>query len=51
MDDVLRKAIEQFIIDYENQVHEVDNTELSFVCIPFLEKSVDLLTECIKDAT
>tara|TARA_B100001778_G_scaffold245975_1_gene206151 strand:- start:1091 stop:1246 length:156 start_codon:yes stop_codon:yes gene_type:complete len=51
MDDVLRKSIEQFIIDYENQVHDVDNNELSLLSIAFLEKSVDLLTQCIKDAT
>ena len=43
--------IEQFIIDYENQVHDVDNNELSLLSIAFLEKSVDLLTQCIKDAT
>ncbi len=47
MDDNLRRDIEQCILDYENQIHNVDNTEEALLCRDLLEKSIALLTECV----
>lgn len=48
MNDQLRKNIEQFIIDYENQLNDIDNMNTA-TTDSFLETAVDLLTEVVKD--
>ena len=48
MDDNLRRNIEQFIIDYENQLNDIDNMDMG-TTDTFLETAISLLTEVVKD--
>ena len=46
MDDILRKEIEQFLIDYENAIKDEDNMDLP-ITDAFLKASVGYLTEIV----
>ena len=46
MKDELRKRIEQFIIDYENNIDDVHNNIANMNS--FLETAISLLAECVK---
>lgn len=47
MDNELRKNIEQFIIDYENQINDIDNMDMA-TTDAFLETAISWLVECVK---
>jgi hypothetical protein len=51
MEDNLRKDIEKFIIDYENQIHDLGNIDMTTTdelpLLVFLETSVNLLSKCL----
>ena len=47
MKDELRKRIEQFIIDYENQTNDIDYMDMATSDV-FLETAISLLAECVK---
>ena len=49
MEDRLRRDIEKCILDYENNIHYVDNTEEALMCRELLERSINLLTECVTE--
>ena len=46
MQDELRQRIEQFIIDYENQINDIENMDLATTDV-FLETAIGLLSECV----
>lgn len=48
MKDELRKNIEQFIIDYENQLNDIDNMDMG-TTDTFLETAISLLTEVVNE--
>lgn len=48
MNDQLRRNIEQFIVDYENQLNDIDNMNIATTA-SFLETAVDLLTKVIEN--
>jgi|TARA_B100001094_G_C18056545_1_gene732784 hypothetical protein len=51
MEDNLRKDIEKFIIDYENQIYDLNNIDMATTdelpLLIFLETSVNLLNKCL----
>lgn len=49
MKDELRKRIEQFIIDYENQINDIDNMDMATTDV-FLETSISLLAETVQES-
>ena len=46
MQDELRQRVEQFIIDYENQINDIENMDLATTDV-FLETAIGLLGECV----
>lgn len=48
MDSELKRVIEQFIIDYENQIDDIDNMDI-VTTSSFLEVAIDFLTQCVTD--
>ena len=49
MKDELRKRIEQFIVDYENQINDIDNMDMATTDV-FLETAISLLTETVQES-
>lgn len=49
MKDELRKRIEQFILDYENQINDIDNMDIATTDV-FLETAISLLTETVQES-
>lgn len=46
MRDELKRSIEEFIINYENQINDIDNMDLATTDM-FLEHAINLLSECV----
>jgi hypothetical protein len=49
MKDELRKLIEQFIVDYENQINDIDNMDMATTDV-LLETAISLLTETVQES-